>query len=616
MSGTVDIKGPSTGAPLITPAGFNAAVNTALVTKADAATVQASATQLAAVQGVVTGNQQMIANLTPSVAATATAIAALQSLMTATENRVTVLETAVPPPAAPGAPTGLTVGVITNTSIAFTWVAPVGGAAPTSYTLQYAPAGTGNYVNGPSGAGLSGTVTGLTAGTAYDFHVIATNAAGPGSASTPPVTRTTTVSFTPSPAFTSIPNAASITANDGGVWTVVPYPTSTVGGVVKLGGVNVGSTSNVILLLISDTGRIYQESNDPSLANQPGGVGWWYYDATQNPVWVFSSDPRPAAPGQRNPNTIAFASNSVWNIGMGNDATWAAANAPETVTLRSLTFAVNASGYGQPIYFGGPSDPVVAFHCNGGGQSGPGLGGTVPWDASFHCPANAVPSAGFDMHMNVFDSTQPLRALTMFGCTFNNGTDVTGGVTSNLGSILDLTQAGLIYPTDMNGTGDNYLGGTITDYDLAQGVIRHMVRCVIDPAKLLSPNPNDGDQTGVEWPNTHVDFQHGPGVYTGNIPVGTYGIPNSVNLSTLGLSAGGMMLATCLQNYGGLWRDSGGTNDFVVYTTPENENHTLIQGMRADGPKIMAVICRMTNQSATNVNGGGTRRAVLLPPVG
>lgn len=608
MSGTVNFQGPSTGAPLITPAVFNATVNTALVTKADLAIVQASATQLAAVQGVVTGNQQSVATMMASMDATNAAIATLQGLMTNTVNRVTVLETAVPPPVAPGAPTGLISGVITNTTIAFTWVAPVGGAAATGYTLQYAPAGTGNYVNGPSGAGLSGTVTGLTSGATYDFHVIATNAAGPGAPSTPPVTRTTTVSFTPSPAFTSIPNATQIIDNNGGVWTVV-------GGVVKLNGANAGTTSSVILLLISDTGRIYQESNDPALAGLPGGVGWWYYDATQNPVWVFSSDPRPQSPGQRNPNTIAFASNSVWNIGMGNGATWAAAGAAETVTLRGLGLGVNASNFGQPIYFGGPGDPIVAFHCNGGGQSGPGLGGTVPWDASFHCPANAQPAGGSDEHMTVFDSTNHLRALTMAFCTFNNGTDVTGGVTCGLGSILDLTQAGLIYPSDFNGT-DNYLAGVITDYDLAQGVIRHAVRCGISPNVLLSPNPTDGDQTGIEWPNTHVDFQHGPGAYTGNIPVGTYGIPNSVNLSTLGLSAGGLMLATALQNYGAIWRDQAGTNELAFYTTPENENNSLIQGMRADGPKIMAVISRMTNQSATNVNGGGTRRAVLLPPVG
>ena len=50
----------------------------------------------------------------------------------------------------------------------------------------------------------------------------------------------------------------------------------------------------------------------------------------------------------------------------------------------------------------------------------------------------------------------------------------------------------------------------------------------------------------------------------------TFGIPMSVNLNSLGLSQGGMMLAKALQNYGGVWRDMGGTNQVTFYSTPEN----------------------------------------------
>lgn len=297
MSGTVDIKGPSTGGPLIGAPALNAAINPALAVKADAAPAQATATGLAAVQNVATSSQQTIATLTNSLATANAAIIALQTLMTTTRNRVTVLETATPPPAVPNAVATFALGATTNTTQVLNWTAPASGPAVTSYDTQVAPvvAGvTGAFVAGPSVAAgvLTATVTGLTQGTTYDYHVIPRNAAGPGGVSAV-LRQTTTTTFTPSPAFTSIPdNATSIIADDGGVWTIV-------GGVVQLNGTppTPGSSSSVIRLVKADTGRIFQESNAPALAGLPGQVGWFYYDVTQNPVWVFSSDPRPAAPG-------------------------------------------------------------------------------------------------------------------------------------------------------------------------------------------------------------------------------------------------------------------------------------------------------------------------------
>lgn len=295
MSGTVDIKGPSTGGPLIGASALNAAINPALAVKADAATAQATAAGLSATQGIAATSQQDVTTLQTQLAAVNTAIGALQSRMTTTQNRVTVLETATPPPTVPLAVATFTLGATTNTTQVLNWTAPASGPAPTFYDTQVAPVTggvTGTWVAGPTVAGgtLTATVTGLTQGTPYDYRVITRNAAGPGGASAV-LRQATTATFTPSPAWTAIPdNATSIIADDGGVWTIP-------GGVVQLNGVNVGSSSNVIRLVKSDTGRIFQESNDPALSGLPGGVGWWYYDATQNPVWVFSSDPRPAAPG-------------------------------------------------------------------------------------------------------------------------------------------------------------------------------------------------------------------------------------------------------------------------------------------------------------------------------
>jgi hypothetical protein len=80
----------------------------------------------------------------------------------------------------PGAPTSLTVGTITNTSIALTWAAGT-GATPTSYTVQYRTHGTTPWTTfGTQPTTGSVTVTGLTASVQYDFQVDATNTYGTG----------------------------------------------------------------------------------------------------------------------------------------------------------------------------------------------------------------------------------------------------------------------------------------------------------------------------------------------------------------------------------------------------------------------------------------------------
>ena len=85
----------------------------------------------------------------------------------------------------PGAPTGLAVsGTPTSVSVALTWTAPAVGTQPITYQALFrTPPGSGNFIGGPTSNTTIVTVAGLSAGTSYDFEVVASNAAGTGPAS-------------------------------------------------------------------------------------------------------------------------------------------------------------------------------------------------------------------------------------------------------------------------------------------------------------------------------------------------------------------------------------------------------------------------------------------------
>jgi hypothetical protein len=80
----------------------------------------------------------------------------------------------------PTAPTGLAVvGSPTTTTVSLQWVASSAGTPPITYAVGFRQTLLGGaFVAGPTTAGTTATVTGLAAGTLYDFEVTASNGAG------------------------------------------------------------------------------------------------------------------------------------------------------------------------------------------------------------------------------------------------------------------------------------------------------------------------------------------------------------------------------------------------------------------------------------------------------
>jgi titin len=193
----------------------------------------------------------------------------------------------VTPRAVPGAPVALT-AVASNVQVSLSWTAPAdnGGSAITSYAIERALVSGGQWVRIDTTSALSYVSTGLVNGTAYSFRIVATNAAGEGSASvavnaTPATTPSAPQNVTATIADSAITvswlapasNGGSVvtsyvveTTTDGTSWTTGAATTSTVATVsglvnglsygVRVRAINIvgsGTTSSVISATPSGT---------------------------------------------------------------------------------------------------------------------------------------------------------------------------------------------------------------------------------------------------------------------------------------------------------------------------------------------------------------------------
>ena len=111
----------------------------------------------------------------------------------------------------PGIPTGVS-GSPANSGVNLVWTAPanIGSSAISGYTVQYAVSPYSSWTTAEmcTGTGTTCAITGLSNGTAYKFKVLAINATGSGSYSTP------SAEVTPA-GPPSAPTISSITGGDG-----------------------------------------------------------------------------------------------------------------------------------------------------------------------------------------------------------------------------------------------------------------------------------------------------------------------------------------------------------------------------------------------------------------
>jgi hypothetical protein len=313
-----------------------------------------------------------------------------------------------------------------------------------------------------------------------------------------------------------------------------------------------------------------------------------------------ASSPAVSPATSRNPTIQPLASNCTWNLGIGSEATWSNVTDADNQSLISGSPYINSGEWSQPFYVGTATDPLVTVTCTDTLYPVP--------PQQIHIPAGATPSLppysqGGDAHMNFFDETQPTLMWSYWGCQGSTST----GFTAGLGSITNVCATDIIDEY-------NFGIGTIRQADVNSGVIPHELRFALSLTQTKSPGSTW--TSDLPWPSTREDYD-GPTAYTGHFVFGsTIGIPSSVNLASMGLTAGGLMLATALQKYGAIQRDTAGSGGITFYAEPSMEGSTVLTDMRSDLAKIVPYLRVMRNQSAATPMGGGTYPPAAPPLAG
>ena len=295
-----------------------------------------------------------------------------------------------------------------------------------------------------------------------------------------------------------------------------------------------------------------------------------------------------ASASGRDPTLQPYSHLSLWNTAIGSGAQWSYPQDADTRDLRKWQIVINAGLWSVPIYTASPTDHFVYFKDTDNLWPVP--------DQYLRAPSGmtvAGPVVGGDHNLTLFDASKRW-VWTYSECTTTNGA-LASGFQCGLAQQEDVCDVGL---------GPYTGGGVIRSWELKAGSIKHMLRFSLNVAALRS---GPTWTTGLQWPAIHEDY-NGPSAYKGNLLFGsTIGIPQSVNLSSFGLSSSGLALARALQDYGAMVRDAN-TCCLTFYAEAAAEGMPELNDMRTDSAKLLPYLSVLRNQSPSTPNGGGVPR--------
>ena len=341
--------------------------------------------------------------------------------------------------------------------------------------------------------------------------------------------------------------------------------------------------------------------------------------------------------GTRNYYDNPGGNDSIWVTPFGDGAVWGSPSDTDTQVV-TVGIGVNTDWFGQAVWVGGPNDPVI--RCSGTDWYGKVV------TADIHIPVGAYPvqppPPSGDSQITLFDTTQPYKMWCFGAAVVSNGHQtgvqrrdtIAGGL-----SQVDNASSDHFGEDQETGLSGNNCGiGVISVFDLdpvrnPSRNIMHMLRYLCDSHRM---NPGAGGAStqvlGPEaWPCRLQDFgAWTPGSFNaydapaghGLLPGMTIGIPKGIPMPP-GLTSGGQMLFTCLQEFGAIFADvSPGSRGIQYHADAKLAGNPLIEGMNRDIAAIQKHVRPLRNQHRGGQsfaihpkNGPGKRVASRPPPL-
>jgi hypothetical protein len=261
-------------------------------------------------------------------------------------------------------------------------------------------------------------------------------------------------------------------------------------------------------------------------------------------------------------------------------------NSPMTASLKLHNTYINSARWSFPVYEASTTDPTWTITDSNG------------FTVTLKIPNAAAPSPGTDSHMSV---TQPDKRTNYE--MWRASKDALGWHAEYIvkGDLLTDGRSG-----GARASAISHLHGLIRTEEVAANKIPHSLAMGIEYDQLKS---------GYVWPARNQDW-NGSSVYTGTIPMGTmFVLPKSVNIDSLGLTTDGKALAWTLQNYGAHVLLSAGNVSFYAETEVEAKYPDRLDNYRDAWAILRNHMQVVTNNTATNIAGGGTRYQLPLPEV-
>ncbi len=295
----------------------------------------------------------------------------------------------------------------------------------------------------------------------------------------------------------------------------------------------------------------------------------------------------PAFPSEREAWRWPFASDSPWNVSVGDGLALLADGAcTEAVQSTSVDAWVNAAEWSHPVHLAAASDPVVAIWEDD----------FAPVSVSF--PEVAEPSLPAwpegDAHLHLVDATGSTVTEMWQARPRSDGDWDVDSLAQNDLSGSGIGRGGVrIY-------GGSAVGGLWRTGEVEAGAWHALALSL--PVDVLAPE--------FVWPATELSTSREDSMI-GAVPVGQHvAIPQDVDEHVASTPAGRALLRT-LRDYGAFVVDHA--SGFALYAEPGAEAE--IDGMRSDIDLVRSLLQCSTNVSESAPGGPGARRRPDAPPL-